>query len=173
MNSRAKGASFELLVAKMILKAAGLDKKHCYRTPLSGGHAQYSKDMPGDLFISDDLFDLFPFVVEAKHNKTWKPGVMLYPRKQEQAWMAQVTRDTARAWSSGRPDASPFLVMRGNGTEIFAATPYFSETALWDATPYLVYTWKGDVWIMVSFSTALHELEKRVAARVKGGLTRK
>ena len=124
---------------------------------------QYSKDMPGDLFISDDLFALFPFVVEAKHNKTWKPGVMMYPRKQEREWMVQVARDTARAWNAGRLDAKPVLVMRGNNTEIYAATHYHGEIADWNVIPYLVYEWKDEPWIMVPFSSMLAKLEELVA----------
>lgn len=157
MNSRAKGAAFERLVAKMILEATELDETHCYRTPLSGGHAQYSKDQPADLFISDTLFEKFPFVVEAKHNKTWKPGVMFDPRKQERDWLAQVWRDSAR----GREGASPLLVMRGNGTEIFAAMPRpMFKTRL--AVPlsrmpssYLVFRYEKATWVMTQFENVL------------------
>ena len=151
MNSRAKGASFERLVVNMILEATGLGKTHCYRTPLSGGHAQYREDQPGDLFISDTLFEKFPFVVEAKHNRTWKPGVMFEPRKQERDWLAQVTRDSAR----GRDGASPLLVMRGNGTEIFAAMPspvFKRRLSLHiDIFSYLVFEYEKGSWVMTHF----------------------
>lgn len=117
-NSRRKGSSFENLLAKMLLEATGFDKSHCYRTPGSGGHMQYSKGQPGDLFISDALFGRFPYVVEAKHNRTWKPGVMLEPRKQECDWLDHLLADIERG---GRDEAKPMLVMRGNGTKIYAA----------------------------------------------------
>ena len=153
MNSRAKGASFELLVARMILEATGLDKSHCYRTPLSGGHAQYRVEQPGDLFISDTLYEWFPYVVEAKHNRTWHPGVMLCPRKQERDWLDQVSRDT----KNGRLGASPLLVMRGNGTEIFAAMPRpaYRRSAT-KTESYIVFRYKGNPWVMAKFSDVLN-----------------
>ncbi len=157
MNSRAKGSSFELLVAKMILEATGLDKSHCYRTPLSGGHAQYRVEQPGDLFVSDTQYEHFPYVVEAKHNRTWHPGVMLCPRKQERNWLDQVSRDT----ENGRPGASSLLVMRGNGTEIFAA---MSRSAFRRSTTktkaYIVFRYKGDPWVMCKFSDVLDHVPK-------------
>jgi len=155
MNSRAKGASFERLLVKMILEATGLGKDHCYRTPLSGGHAQYRNDQPGDLFISDTLFEMFPFVVEAKHNRTWRPGVMFEPRKQERDWLAQVWRDSAR----GRDGASPLLVMRGNGTEIFAAATgtAFQRLLGWSpiTLPHLVFRYEEATWVMTRFENVL------------------
>lgn len=152
MNSKKKGSSFENLLAKMLLEATGFDKSHCYRTPGSGGHMQYSKGQPGDLFISDDLFARFPYVVEAKHNRTWKPGVMLAPRAQERDWLDHLLADTER----GRDEAKPMLIMRGNGTKIYAAQFLLDYKRLKLPLPCFLLFWHdGCRWIMTEFDHLL------------------
>jgi hypothetical protein len=71
-GSRAKGRSFENVVAKLIIETfahKGILREHCYATPLSGGHPFASKTDPGDLQFSPKLAKLFPYSVECKSYK--------------------------------------------------------------------------------------------------------
>lgn len=119
-GGRAKGNSFERQVAKMIVEAFaefGIDKKHCFRTPLSGGH-RYAKECdPGDLVMSPELRKLFPFSVEAKSYRRLKWRELLSPLKKsgqfykwwQQACLAAVSNDL-----------EPLLVFKENYSIPFA-----------------------------------------------------
>lgn len=84
---------------------------------------------------------------------------MLCPRKQERDWLAQVLGDT----ENGRPGASSLLVMRGNGTEIFAAMsrPAFRRSDT-KTEAYLVFHYKGNPWVMSQFSDVLEHVTKLI-----------
>ena len=110
-HSREKGANFERLVAKMVTDALGGARKDCYRTPMSGGHHSAAK---GDLVVSPAFAQKFPFSVECKHHKDWRPGRFFVLTKSEEAWLAQA--EEART-----EQCAPLLVMRGHATPIFVA----------------------------------------------------
>ena len=73
INSRAKGATFENKLCGMIREVFDATAKDCYRTPLSGGHQAYCRTAPGDILISPELGDRFPFGIEAKYRRNWSP----------------------------------------------------------------------------------------------------
>jgi len=120
-RSRVKGSTFERKVASMILKAAGsaFTKKDCYRTPMSGGHPHAGES---DLIISPKLQAFFPYCVEIKHRKTWRPDRVWRAKADEAEFLNQVIDASCRD-EFGR---KPLVVMRGNATEIFAAAKYKS-----------------------------------------------
>ncbi len=162
INSRAKGASFENLLAKMIREAFSLEKEDCYRTPLSGGHQAYSKEYPGDLLISDRLFERFPFVVEAKHRRTYTPSSFLDPNKEQRAWLAHLLVDLAK--SPHGKAAYPLLVCRGQRTQIFCAMPLraLRDLELMMPPHYLGWPFEGTQWIQVYFEYILEQMGSQV-----------
>lgn len=105
----------------MILKAAGsaFTKKDCYRTPMSGGHPHAGES---DLVISPKLQVFFPYCVEIKHRKTWRPDRAWKPKADEAEFLNQVITASRRD-EFGR---KPLVVVRGNATEIFAIAKYKS-----------------------------------------------
>lgn len=156
VNSRAKGAAFERLTVNAIREAFAVGGEDCFRTPGSGGHMNFSKRYPGDVYVSEELRKRFPFVVECKHHKTWHAGAMMLNRKSERAWLEQVTRDTKKA---GR-GIYPLLVMRGPSTPIYAALPgRVLKRLLPKGTPrvrtYLVFQYRNQSWVMMDFPVLL------------------
>lgn len=115
---RVKGALFERAVADLILKLVGkpFTKKDCYRTPLSGGHRFSAKS---DLMLSSRLKKVFPFSVECKHQKTFTLQMLFSETKLIHDWMDQAVAGCVR----DNAKLLPLLVMRGNGTPVFAAVP--------------------------------------------------
>lgn len=119
-GGRVKGAAFELRISKELVlaaKRAGMTRKDCYRTPLSGGHPFGDR---GDLVISPAFAELFPFCVEAKHYSNWSPGVMFEPRAQELSWIDQVVKATQQCQNLRHP----LLVVSGNRTGAYAVAPW-------------------------------------------------
>lgn len=108
-----KGSAFERKVASLIRAAAGLQSKDLYRTPMSGGHAQHFK---GDLTLSFRAYAVFPFIVECKHRKTWKPLKMFEANKEIRGYFQQVT-----VAQSKEEDVLRLVIMRGNGGAIYCA----------------------------------------------------
>ncbi len=164
INSRAKGAGFENLLAKMIREAFGTDKDTCYRTPLSGGHQAYSKKSPGDLLVSDSLFKRFPFVVEAKHRKTFHPASFFKPTKDQRGWITHLFVDLAK---SPRASAHPLLICRGQATPIFAAMPLAAFRALGLKLPHSYMGWhfEQEPWMQIQFHSVLSQLVRRAKRR--------
>ncbi len=117
--SKAKGSSFERLVAKMVLTAAGNEfgTKDCYRTPMSGGHHAARQNGEGDLVVSLKLRKRFPWCVECKHSKGFRAEHLFSPTGQFLSWLQQA-KDEAEADCFGR---LPLLVFRGYAGSIFAA----------------------------------------------------
>jgi hypothetical protein len=118
-GGRAKGASFERKVAKIIVAAfkhQGITGKHCYRTPLSGGHRYASKKDPGDLVISPVLKKIFPYSVECKSYARLEWAKLLLTPKAAKGHFTKWWKQTVRAAGlMGRP----ILVFRQNHSEIF------------------------------------------------------
>jgi hypothetical protein len=114
-----KGASFERVIAKLIVKAFkhhGIEQRECWRSVMSGGHEMSS----GDLTLSDRLAKLFPWSVECKFHKhvIWPNFWMAlrYRRPcREQRWLAQAIEGANK-----RSDLSPLLVVKENHSDIYA-----------------------------------------------------
>jgi hypothetical protein len=120
INGRSKGNSFERTVAGLIIEAftdLGIEKKDCYRTPLSGGHRFASKQDPGDLLCSKRLSKLFPYAVECKCYKRINWIELLSPlaanKGQFGPWWTQACK------AAGTTGKLPLLVFKGNGTKVF------------------------------------------------------
>ena len=125
-TSRTKGAKFERKVAKLIIATANnvlkldhhakLGSKDCYRTPMSGGHPHAGAS---DLVLSKRLRKSFPFCVECKHTKGWKPVQMFKLLGNVKSWIDQVSHAVSR----DRHLRYPMLIVSGNATPIFVAIP--------------------------------------------------
>ena len=68
VNGRAKGASFELVVAKAFSEVFGYKIK---RTPLSGGWSHDNPETAGDLVCNTKGAD-WPYCVECKNGEGWR-----------------------------------------------------------------------------------------------------
>lgn len=118
-TSKAKGSSFERLVAKLVLEAfPDMTAKDCYRTPLSGGHPTADA---GDLVLSERLRKLFPYSVECKHTKDWSLHQIMPLREGVRKWVQQTVK------AAEKNGLYPLLVMRGNNTAIYAMV----DAAFW------------------------------------------
>lgn len=167
--SRNKGADFERLVAKMFRDSLEAEKDEIMRTPLSGGHSMGDR---GDLQVSARIRSRFPFCVECKHSKEWRPGHFMTktPGYMEKSWLEQAAAAAARAV----PNQFPLLVIRGNRTPIYAVFPVAAEESipLPFVSPYLVFTaetspWK--YWQMILFEDFLSSLAGIPYKKKEGG----
>jgi hypothetical protein len=107
---RGKGSSFERKVAGDVVTHFKVDKKSCYRTPLSGGHPYAGK---GDLVVAPALFPKFPFCTECKHQKWVNIGCFVEQNERVLKFFDQVLKAT-------RESEYPLLIARGNNTSTFA-----------------------------------------------------
>jgi hypothetical protein len=160
---RRKGAEFERLISKQIIHAVGrgFGKKDCYRTPMSGGHPFAGAS---DLICSQQLMDLFPFCVECKHWKSWKPTDVFRSVKQTLDWGRQVLEAARR----DKFKRAPLLVMRGNGTDIYAAAPVWafknwSPKMSVAIVPALCFMLEGKLWKMMTFAAVLRRLTMKAS----------
>lgn len=123
-GGKSKGSGFEREVAKKIVKAFskfGIKETDCYRTPLSGGHRVASKADPGDLVISPELRELFPFTVECKRVEAFSLVHLLVPsavREKKKSWLENKFLD--QAVRETLPKTRPLLVVRRNNEEPLA-----------------------------------------------------
>jgi hypothetical protein len=166
--SKTKGSAFERLVAKMILEAAGsgFTKADCFRTPQSGGHAQYKQK--NDLTTSDRLCEIFPFGPEAKHRKDFRVEHVFIQEKQLISYLDQCIAACEREGNIRKP----LVVVRGNGGLIYAAA---LERDLYDyddeltgpKVPHLLFCHSNRSWLLIRFEdllTALSDKSKQKAA---------
>lgn len=149
-RSQNKGAGFERLVVKAILKAfPEFGPEDCYRRPKSGGHPFAGK---GDLIISPRLLKRFPYGVECKHHNHWKPGNFFQPTAEERGWLRQ-----AQEAAEGR--TTPLLVVRGNYTDVFCAVPTTrAPSAVVNRIPALHFVIRGQPWVQLWFQDFLAEV---------------
>lgn len=157
--SRNKGAAFERKVAGDVvrtLKRFGATRKSIYRTPLSGGHPFGDS---GDLVVAPELRRFFPFVVECKHWREWKPEVMFSRgrlRAQEHEWVMQVVEAAGKT-----ADRNPLLVMRGQNTPIYAAIPEVLDGfhgRLSIESRVCFFDRRGKPWVMLAWAAFLRQL---------------
>lgn len=159
-RSRVKGSTFERKVIAMILKAAGpaFTKKDCYRTPMSGGHPFAGES---DLVISPELQVFFPYCVECKHRKTWRPDRVWKPKADEAEFLNQVIE----ASRQDKLNRKPLVVMRGNATEIFSTAKYRSLLHWAKLSEFpgrvLLFRHRGVLWGMFLFTDMLGILAKK------------
>jgi hypothetical protein len=124
-KGHSKGSEFERKIAKEIIKAfrkAGwrhLDQNDCWRSVMSGGH-----DMSyGDLRLSPEMLQLFPFAIECKHRrKIHLENIFMGEMVEERKWITQACEGT-----KGKHFLTPVLVMRGNFGRILALVGPLSE----------------------------------------------
>lgn len=166
-SSKQKGASFERLVARQILEAAGhgFSKEDCFRTPLSGGHPYAGAS---DLVISPKLLRIFPFCVECKHRASFRLEHFFHPTKELISYHDQVLqavkKDRIRIdFDPDKPPAkrAPLLVIKGgHGCDAVVAMPEHisalylkNQNCLFD--PSLNYCYGGQTWTACKFPTLL------------------
>ena len=150
-KSRDKGHGFERTIAKELREILGLEMKDIFRTPLSGGHPGMRA---GDLMLSKKAQRLFPWSVECKHYKGWRPDSVLKDNLREQGWTTQCV---AAACFNG--NLRPMLIMNGSNTGAYFAArrSNLKELApeLLQAYPRTLYRNKGDggqVWVQLPWS---------------------
>ncbi len=135
-GGHAKGAHFERVIAKLIVKAfkkQKIEQRECWRSVLSGGHVMSS----GDLEMSARLMKIFPFSVECKFRKKIKWQNFLLgdraKKSEEQKWLKQAVDGAKKI-----EDLHPLLVMKENRGPIYAMGPdlkliKFKEFVKWVA----------------------------------------
>lgn len=159
-RSKQKGSDFERLVAKMVLSAFGKEftQKDCFRTPMSGGHPFADG---GDLVISPRLREVFPFVVECKHDKTWRPDMFFSLTKLVTNWLNQARAEEKDERAEGR---SLLLVMRGNNTDIYCVARLATIAQLRGLTnmPQLRFYERQQPFVLTLFREFLEKASKSV-----------
>ncbi len=166
-NSKRKGNAFERLIGKQILEAAGssYSKVDCFRTPQSGGHAQYSQK--SDLTTSKRLQRIFPFVPEGKHRRHFRLEHVFTMTKDFASYL-----DQAQASCKHEGNArNPLVVIRGHGGLIYAAGRAGDlrryDASLTVTVPHLLFLHRGTPWVLVRFSDLLHALSARAKGEAK------
>lgn len=118
VNSRAKGAAFELTVAKMFSAALGIKLR---RTPLSGGWSHDNRDVAGDLVSVEGAF---PYCVECKCAEGWKlESLFTNSHKWFDDWWGQLIKECPLG-------KTPILVFSRSRQPIFAAVKNSYELSL-------------------------------------------
>lgn len=87
-NSKRKGNSYELKIAKKMTEWTGLKFE---RVPASGGlHWKQDNRVYGDIVCN---MPDFPFVIEAKCRESWNMDSLINGSKEVEKWWKQVTAD--------------------------------------------------------------------------------
>lgn len=87
-NGRAKGAGFELRIAKLFSAALGIRLR---RTPMSGGWSHDNPDVAGDLVCIEGSF---PYCVECKCAEDWRlESLFTSSHKWFDDWWGQLLRE--------------------------------------------------------------------------------
>lgn len=116
--------------------------------------------------MSDRLLTVFPWVVECKHRKNWSLEVMMKAeRAQEAKWFQQVERaaeksnDRRNLFNGDR--LSPMIVVRGNGTDIYAIVPSGHLPWLMKDIPKLMLARDDSYgqWVMLRFHSFLSHVK--------------
>ena len=164
-RARVKGSTFERLVAAHIKDAAvehlgePYEKERAWRTPMSGGHKHEGE---GDIQMSKRLMKSFPFSIECKHWKSWNPGHLFKLTKQMRLFLKQAEDGANKILVRYNKTVLPLLVIRGNGTYIFAVFPV-SLTEQMTLRPPLLRMRKR--WIAVILDDFLRSWFSHVAVR--------
>lgn len=167
-GGRAKGANFERVVAKAVIRSFarfGITIKDCYRTPMSGGHPAASLTSPGDLVVSARLAKLFPFSVECKRVEALSLDQLFQTGTTTgllQKFMQQAVRQAGQEWI-------PLLVVKKNHGPLLAVLPVGewgvvnrSEwgRGLAKIRPQMLFRFAGADWTTVSLQKLLILLSK-------------
>lgn len=152
-----KGHGFENAVAKMVAAAFtpfGIKREDCYRTPLSGGHPFAGKKDPGDLQMSPQLVELFPYCVECKfYKKIFLHGLLFPPKTWLKAWnFSKWLKQVCKA--AKHTKRIPLLVIKGNNTPEFAILPRVMPLSPMFKRK-IKFRWEQEDWIAVPFSDFL------------------
>lgn len=146
VDGRAKGASFERLVAKMFSEALGVKLR---RTPLSGGWSHDNRDVAGDLVSVEGTF---PYCVECKCAEGWKlESLFTDYHKWFDNWWAQLIRECPT-------DKIPILVFSRSRQPIFAAVWHYYELS---STRIILRHNSDQIYVML-LSDLLHTIKSTV-----------
>lgn len=120
INSRQKGANFELEVADILSKWWGGKIR---RVPLSGGHSKMSSS--GDILPVDENRHLWPFSVECKKTAGWDFSDLLKIPKADQdtliAFWRQCTEDCdVYNHNNTKRPRIPILIFSANFQPVYA-----------------------------------------------------
>lgn len=159
--SKNKGATFERVLVRDIIKVFRLtNKRDCYRTPLSGGH--HACRHAADITISETLQPRFPWVVEAKHWRSFHVGNFLTLTAEETKCFAQVLETTRRANADPIVPGltyRPVLVVKANFAEPYAAFPAeYMTDPVWYA-PHVYFYLAGVPWVAITWAYFLELVE--------------
>lgn len=112
-NSRAKGAGFERVVAKLLTDWWGAT---FHRTPNSGGlHWKNDTRVSGDIVAPQDGGEDFPFNVECKKVEGWTFEQILKGAGEFYKWWEQCSRD------AGEHGKIPLLIFSKNRAPVYYA----------------------------------------------------
>ena len=159
-SCKAKGSTFERLVAKKLLDAAGepFTKADCYRTPMSGGH-EYAGEF--DLVTSEAFQKVFPFGAEMKHRKNFKIEQMFEMTAEIRGYHEQVTKSCSDYTATTTRSLAPIIVIRANGGPLYCAAPAkaFAEFSSYlGHAPGIIYKFDGSWWKMILLDRFLDAL---------------
>lgn len=159
-GGRNKGNGFEREIAAMLVEtfsSFGVKKKHCYRTPGSGGHRQARNTDPGDLVIHSKLRKLFPYCVECKSYKDINLFDLYTPFKKHKKsskfkqWLKQACT------AAKRTHQLPLLVFKKNRSEILCAYRV-DKGAFFPSPVYLKFRYAHEDWYVTTFDKLLKQL---------------
>jgi len=112
VNGKAKGAGFELLIAKTFSEALGVKLR---RTPMSGGWSHGNVETAGDLVCVDKNIT-FPYCIECKCCEGWRMEALFTDKH---AWFDNWWEQTMRECPA---EKIPILVFSRARQPVFAAT---------------------------------------------------
>jgi len=124
-GGKRKGSAFERTIAIVFREKFNLDAKHCYRTPLSGGHFAARRNDPGDLVFSPAFQNSLPIpiCVECKNQKDWKIGRFWENLKAKRSWPeTQALKQAIEA--AGTTHCAPVLIFK-----------YHQDKEIWCCVP--------------------------------------
>lgn len=158
-----KGSHFERVVAKAVgrlLKPYGIQQSECWRSILSGGH----KASHGDLDLSAAALALFPYTVECKFWKSFRPEHLwenFGPKKgpgQIQKWMDQAINET-------KDGTETLVVAKTNhfpALAIVTESPVFAACCVPQYWPRFVFRYRGKPWQVLLFQDFMELWKKRL-----------
>lgn len=128
-NSRKKGSSFELDVAKAFSETLGVELR---RTPLSGGWSHSNPAVAGDLVCMNNEIH-FPYCVECKNSEGWTLDSLFTDKhKWFDDWWAQAIGECPE-------DKVPLLIFTKNRSCALVAM-YASHIGLENVQPKILLT---------------------------------
>lgn len=157
-GGRKKGSNFERQIAQIFREKFNLDPKHCYRTPLSGGHFAASRNDPGDLVFSAPFLRTLPspVCVECKNQRDWRIGRFWENLKARKSWPE--TQALKQVIKAAGTTSSPMLIFKYHGDkEIWCCVTSALKPSGLRA---LRFKFKGRIFYLAKFETTLDKWVK-------------